>query len=130
MILPFLVLCFMFSYFPLHGWIYALYDYKPPKKLSSCEFVGLKWFQMLFSNPTQIKQLMVVMQNTFALSLLGIATSIFPLLFAVFLNENDTTYVEPDISVICDKNKLNEHGCNGAPDFIIEIVSPSSRKMD
>ena len=87
MILPFLVLCFMFSYFPLHGWIYALYDYKPPKKLSSCEFVGLKWFQMLFSNPTQIKQLMVVMQNTFALSLLGIATSIFPLLFAVFLNE-------------------------------------------
>lgn len=50
--------------------------------------------------------------------------------FAVFLNENDTTYVEPDISVICDKNKLNERGCNGAPDWIIEIVSPSSKRMD
>ncbi|MBR4026990.1 MAG: Uma2 family endonuclease, partial [Lachnospiraceae bacterium] len=36
----------------------------------------------------------------------------------------------PDISVICDKNKLTDRGCNGAPDFIVEIVSPSSRKMD
>ena len=50
--------------------------------------------------------------------------------FAVFLDNDNKTYVEPDISVICDKNKLNEHGCNGAPDFIIEIVSPSSRRMD
>lgn len=50
--------------------------------------------------------------------------------FAVFLNADDTTYVEPDISVICDKNKLNDTGCNGAPDFIVEVVSPSSRKMD
>ncbi len=50
--------------------------------------------------------------------------------FAVFLNEDGKNYVEPDISVICDKNKLNEKGCNGAPDWIIEIVSPASRKMD
>lgn len=50
--------------------------------------------------------------------------------FAVFLNENDKTYVEPDISVICDRDKLTDRGCSGAPDWIIEIVSPSSRKMD
>ena len=50
--------------------------------------------------------------------------------FAVFLNEDDRTYVEPDISVICDSDKLNEKGCNGAPDWIIEIVSPSSQRMD
>lgn len=49
--------------------------------------------------------------------------------FAVFLNENET-YVEPDLSVICDKNKLTDKGCNGAPDWIIEIVSPSSKRMD
>ncbi len=55
---------------------------------------------------------------------------VYPAPFAVNLNANDETYVEPDISVICDKNKLNDRGCNGAPDFIIEIVSPSSRKMD
>lgn len=46
--------------------------------------------------------------------------------FAVFLDENDKTYVEPDISVVCDEDKLDERGCNGAPDFIIEIVSPGS----
>ncbi|MDE6663658.1 MAG: Uma2 family endonuclease [Lachnospiraceae bacterium] len=50
--------------------------------------------------------------------------------FAVFLNENNKNYVEPDISVICDKNKLTDKGCNGAPDWIIEVVSPSSRQMD
>ena len=50
--------------------------------------------------------------------------------FAVFLNEDDTNYVEPDISVICDPNKLTDKGCSGAPDWIIEIVSPGSRQMD
>ena len=50
--------------------------------------------------------------------------------FAVFLNENDKNYVEPDIAVICDTSKLNDRGCSGAPDWIIEIVSPASRKMD
>lgn len=50
--------------------------------------------------------------------------------FAVNLNANDETYVEPDISVICDKNKITEKECKGAPDLVIEIVSPSSRKMD
>lgn len=55
---------------------------------------------------------------------------VYPAPFAVFLNKDDKTYVEPDISVICDKNKLDDRGCNGAPDFIIEVVSPSSRKMD
>lgn len=50
--------------------------------------------------------------------------------FAVFLNGNDTNYVEPDISVVCDLGKLNDKGCTGAPDWMIEIVSPSSRRMD
>lgn len=50
--------------------------------------------------------------------------------FAVFLNADDKNYVEPDISVICDKSKLTDNGCVGAPDWIIEIVSPSSRRMD
>ena len=50
--------------------------------------------------------------------------------FAVNLNANDETYVEPDVSVICDKNKITPRGCTGAPDMVIEIVSPSSRRMD
>ena len=50
--------------------------------------------------------------------------------FTVFLNEDDRNYVEPDISVICEKSKLEDKGCNGAPDWIIEIVSPSTERMD
>ncbi len=55
---------------------------------------------------------------------------VYPAPFAVFLNADNKTYVEPDISVISDRNKLTEDGYNGAPDWIIEVVSPSSRHMD
>lgn len=55
---------------------------------------------------------------------------VLPAPFALFIKEDDTNYVEPDISVICDKDKISNRGCEGAPDFVIEIVSPSSRKMD
>ena len=53
--------------------------------------------------------------------------------FAVFLDslkDDDKNYVEPDISVICDKDKLDDKGCHGSPDWVIEVVSPSSRKLD
>ena len=55
---------------------------------------------------------------------------VYPAPFAVFLNKDNKTYVEPDISVICDPGKLNEKGCQGAPDWVIEIVSPGSQRMD
>lgn len=86
-ILPFIVLAFVFSYLPLYGWIYSLYDYKPALGLSGSEFVGLQWYQMLVSSPTQMAQIGQVLLNTLAISFLGIATSILPLVFAVFLNE-------------------------------------------
>jgi Uma2 family endonuclease len=44
--------------------------------------------------------------------------------------EDVDTVVEPDISVICDRSKLDERGCKGAPDLIIEILSPSTRRHD
>ncbi len=50
--------------------------------------------------------------------------------FAVFPHNDDSTYVEPDISVLCDREKWDNKGCHGAPDWVIEVVSPFSRKMD
>ena len=50
--------------------------------------------------------------------------------FAVNLFANDMTIVEPDLSVVCDSGKLSSRGCEGAPDLVVEIVSPSSRGMD
>lgn len=55
---------------------------------------------------------------------------VFSAPFAVYLNKDKTNYVEPDISVICDPSKIDSKGCHGAPDWIIEIVSPSSATMD
>ena len=55
---------------------------------------------------------------------------VYPAPFAVNLFADDTTFVEPDISVICDTSKLSDRGCEGAPDFVVEVVSPSSRGMD
>lgn len=55
---------------------------------------------------------------------------VFAAPFAVHLDEKTNTYVEPDISVICDPDKLDARGCKGAPDWVIEIVSPGSRRMD
>ena len=46
------------------------------------------------------------------------------------IKKDNRNYVEPDISVICDREKLDEKGCHGAPDWVIEILSPSSIKMD
>lgn len=54
---------------------------------------------------------------------------IYPAPFAVFLNKDAINYVEPDISVICDPSKLDEKGCHGAPDWIIEIVSAGNKSM-
>jgi len=45
-------------------------------------------------------------------------------------DNSDDTVVEPDIIVVCDSNKIDERGCNGPPDLIIEIVSPSNSRRD
>lgn len=57
--------------------------------------------------------------------------------FAVRLFEKDgdspedvDTMVEPDLSVICDRSKIDKQGCKGAPDMVIEILSPSTRRHD
>jgi Uma2 family endonuclease len=45
-------------------------------------------------------------------------------------DNSDDTFFEPDIVIICDSSKLDDRGCNGAPDIVIEILSPSTAKYD
>lgn len=87
MVLPFLLLIAVFSYYPLYGWVYAFFDYKPPFPLSWEKFVGFKWFISMVENPVKVKKLVQVLTNTFAMSGLSLAFSWFPMIFAVFLNE-------------------------------------------
>ena len=55
---------------------------------------------------------------------------ILPAPYGIYIKNDKRNFVEPDISVICDMEKIDEKGCHGAPDWVIEVVSPSSRKMD
>lgn len=45
-------------------------------------------------------------------------------------DDSATTVLEPDIFVVCDKNKMRKEGCVGAPDLVIEVLSPSTAKLD
>ncbi len=87
LVLPFILIPLIFSYYPLYGWIYAFFDYRPPRPLKNCEFVSFKWFINLFENETKRKIIFDVMKNTFAMSGLGILFSWLPMAFAIFLSE-------------------------------------------
>jgi Uma2 family endonuclease len=45
-------------------------------------------------------------------------------------DNSDDTVLEPDIIVVCDPSKLDKHGCTGAPDLVVEILSPSTARHD
>ena len=87
LILPLLMLVFVFSYMPLYGWIYAFFNYKPGKALFACEFVGLDNFKMMFADSYAVKNIVRVMKNTLGMSFLGILTSVLPMGFAILLSE-------------------------------------------
>ena len=66
----------------------------------------------------------------------GKSCAVYPAPFDVRLpekNERDTdisTVVQPDISIVCDASKIDRKGCKGAPDMVIEILSPATAKKD
>ncbi len=85
------------------------------------------------ASPSQIHQtilteLLVSIRNY--LRKKGGECQVFPAPFNVKLSDRPLTIVQPDLMVVCDKNKLDRKRCNGAPDFIIEIVSPSNPSDD
>ncbi|MCR4656232.1 MAG: Uma2 family endonuclease [Lachnospiraceae bacterium] len=50
--------------------------------------------------------------------------------FAVFPFNDEETYLEPDLTVVCDLTKLDEKGCHGAPDWVVEVLSPGTSRKD
>ncbi|HEX7715517.1 MAG TPA: ABC transporter permease subunit [Bacillota bacterium] len=98
--LPFLLLVLAFSYLPLYGWIYSFYNYKPGFSLGQCEFVGMQWFRSIVANPTTVAEVIRVLKNTLAISTLGILTSVFPVVFAIFLVEIRSPWVKKTVQVL------------------------------
>ena len=91
MILPFLVLIALFAYLPLWGWRYSFFDFRVGAPLSMDDWVGLKWFRMLFENPATRASVARVLRNTLGMSFLGLAFSWLPMVFAIFLSEFRST---------------------------------------
>lgn len=60
----------------------------------------------------------------------GGTCEVYPAPFAVNLFADESTFVEPDLSVVCDHDKLSDRGCEGAPDLVVEVISPSNPGMD
>lgn len=120
----------------------------PPASQPQTEIITLEQYEALPDNrraevfedviydmasPSQIHQ-SISMQlstviNNYILRKKG-SCSIFSAPFDVKLSDKPLTIVQPDIMVICDKNKLDGKRCNGSPDFIIEIVSPGNPADD
>lgn len=93
---------------------------------------------VMMAPPTRAHQ-EVVMELSAQLHayLKGKKCKVYPAPFAVRLFEQDgdrpedvDTMVEPDISVVCDPSKLDDIGCKGAPDLVMEILSPSTTRHD
>ena len=85
------------------------------------------------ASPSQIHQSILLelstLLNSYVKSRKG-DCKVFPAPFDVKLSDHPLTIVQPDIMIVCDKDKLDEKRCNGAPDFIIEIVSPGNPSDD
>ena len=84
---PFLIYVFAFSYVPLVGWIYSVFDYKIGQKFldfGSMVYVGLGNFQKLFTERSEVLR---VLRNTLALSALGLLATPVPVVFAIMFNE-------------------------------------------
>ena len=110
---------------------YTSEDYWNLPEEERAELINGKFYDM--APPSRIHQKLVskltALFNQYITDHHG-SCEVYPAPFAVNLDADDKAWVEPDISVICDPNKLTDRGCSGAPDLIFEIVSPASRKMD
>lgn len=92
---------------------------------------------MMATPSTLHQEISMELARQLANFLVGKQCKVYPAPFGVRLFERDgdrpedvDTMVEPDLSVVCDRSKLDQHGCKGAPDLIVEVLSPSTQRHD
>ena len=115
----------------------GLYTYRDYLSWSFSERVELilgKIFPMSPAPQTQHQHCLMALSSKLYTHL-GPNCHVFPAPFDVILTkdddvENARTVLQPDITVVCDPAKLKPRGCFGAPDLIVEIISPSTVKRD
>jgi Uma2 family endonuclease len=119
-----------------YGGKYSYADYLTWEIDEMVEIIRGKVFKWTAA-PSRIHQKVISKLNTLLYNFLEKKEcEVYPAPFDVRLpisskkNEDIYTVVQPDISVICDKSKLDDAGCLGAPDLIVEILSPSNNKKE
>lgn len=94
------------------------------------------WVYKMSPAPKRIHQKVSFRLSHLIFNLIDNKCEIYEAPFDVRLQKNKgkqneiTTVIQPDISIICDKTKLDDAGCIGAPDMIVEVLSPSTAKKD
>ena len=114
---------------------YTYADYLTWKIQERVELIMGKIFKMSPAPKSQHQHISVLLSSTIFSYLKNRNCSVFAapfdVRFPITNNRGEpNTVVQPDISVICDESKIDQNGCNGAPDFIVEIVSKSSVTRD
>lgn len=117
--------------YQFHGRSYEEQDIDRLSEGTLAELIKQKLF--MFAAPGRTHQL-IISNLMFQISL-HIHTNqgkcqVYPAPFDVRLFGDDSTIVQPDISVICNPDILTERGCDGAPDWIIEVASKSNASHD
>ena len=121
----------------------AIRKYNPKKPYTYADYVGwdddircelINGEIVVMDAPSfDHQRILMELSRQLANFLVGKKCVIVPAPFDVCIfgkGDDDTTVVQPDIVVICDKAILDKKRCNGAPDFVIEILSPSNAKYD
>jgi Uma2 family endonuclease len=90
---------------------------------------------LMMATPNRIHQkISMALSAAIYAFLEGKPCKVYPAPFSVRLfpaeDQSDDTVLEPDITVVCDRSKLDDRGCNGAPDLVIEILPPSNTRHD
>ena len=109
----------------------ALHEFYALPENERAELIGGKLYML--AAPSRLHQGLVGVLYAAILSHIGGnkgKCKVYPAPFDVRLFEDDSVIVEPDISVICHPERLTDRGCSGAPDWILEVTSPSTASGD
>jgi len=123
------------AYKPLEEETFTYADYKAWELKPGERFELINGVAYAMSAPNVSHQRIVsILNGEFYAFLKGKTCEVFPSPFDVRLfyeeDDSDDTVVQPDIVVICDPKKLGEEGCRGAPDLVVEILSPSNMAIE
>jgi len=118
----------------LDGYTYADYlEWNNEKRLELIEGMIVD----MTPSPSRLhQQILMELGRQFSNHLLGKPCKVYVAPFDVRLPRQDEsteetkTVVQPDLVVVCDPKKLDQRGCEGAPDLVIEILSPATAKRD